>query len=135
MECVFGMLMQQWRILWTATRFSIAKIKSLVAACTKLNNNFCINTNNENENNSILDLSSDLLHIATNISGFVVVEPEQETNDKRCKDVIGGSDHFDDVTNSNYCHCYEHVQSLPCQLLHDHVLRSHMKRPNTRMIK
>ncbi len=116
-ECTFGMLAQQWGILWTAmpSQFSIENIISLVADLARLHD-FCIDTNNENDNNLLLELKDNLLHIKLNETGFVTVETEQETNDNRCKDLTSSSDHIDDVTNCNYCHHYKHVQNLLHQI-------------------
>ncbi len=80
-----------------------------------------------------MDLDADKGYITT--MGYVVMELDKEDNEKLCKDLTSGCNHFYDVPNQSYCHPYKHIDNLRHTLTHNHVLRSHKKRQKANGIK
>ncbi len=106
MECVISMLVKRRGILWTAmpTQFSIPKVIAIVGAFTK-HHNSCIDIDTKKVcKDTFLDLGVDQVDITTNESSYVMMELDKESNEKLCKDLMSGCNHFYDIPNKIYHH-------------------------------
>ncbi len=57
--------------------------------------NFCINIDtNKESNDTLLDLDDNWVYITTNESCYIMVELDKDQNEKSCKDLKSGCNHF-----------------------------------------